>query len=541
MVSFIAGGRTDDLQLPPAVHKAYVLAKDAGHRGPVLGGFLIDRFVCTATPSGVTVVLAANGEVISLLRPNDGDAFTVVVPTVDKSGLILGTQGGSVMLLALSENPSIVAQCSVASSAVTALAVLDSVPGIAIVGTLDGRVLIWDPLMHPTTPSVSLSVSTNSVSAIRACANGDVWIAADKEGIRIYTLTSDETLGVTLAPAGSTVSFEGMQSVTNIVESNHHQLMICLSSCSEVFLIDKVSRQLVHQYPASLMTCGAALTAMIGVEVESLPGSTFLILGGVDGSLCVRELVNRQKDGKLQCVLHKCFDRLSPQSASLSDAPLDPADGCPISSLYAAGGSEFVAGDASCSLFIVKINLQSTNSSVDASPVTEGRDTVTEPSESERSKRSSMDDQEIAKSPIDSAAVDLDPLSIQLDERLTDPADVPIDTHAETVVAEDQQEEATEGGDVRPVSQPDAVSTAAVIPADLDEEFKSEEAMPAPVVDGATVDMTEAISEPVTPADNEAEDGEVVQAEGGNGPAPARSGPSRNGKRGGRRIKNGRT
>ena len=62
----------------------------------------------------------------------------------------------------------------------------------------------------------------------------------------------------TVAPSAYTMSFNRIKSRTIMVESNQYQLTICLSPCSEVFLIHKPSRQLVHQYPASHMMCGSA-------------------------------------------------------------------------------------------------------------------------------------------------------------------------------------------------------------------------------------------------------------------------------------------
>jgi hypothetical protein len=150
-----------------------------------------------------------------------------------------------------------------------------------------------------------------------------------------------------------------MQSVTSVVYSTTQKLVICLSSCSEVFLIDSATSTLVHQYPASLMTCGAALSTMAGVEVAAVPGSTFLVLGGIDGSFCVRELNKRDRDGKLQCVLHRCIDRLAPQpKAADQEISLDPADGCPLSSLFVVPELDVcVAGDASCAVYIVGLKL----------------------------------------------------------------------------------------------------------------------------------------------------------------------------------------
>jgi hypothetical protein len=196
---------------------------------------------------------------------------------------------------------------------------------------------------------------------------------------------------VALAPARDPIVFPGMQSVTNLVYSGNQRLLICLSSCSEVFLIDADTAELVHQYPASLMSCGSALSTMAGVEVPAVPGSTFLILGGIDGSFSLRELNRRDRDGKLQCVLHRCIDRLAPhlKTADADELSLDPADGCPLSSLYVLPDLDVcVVGDASCAVYVVGLKLlpmtpaptPSLDPDTDARRASFDQETVLEPS-----------------------------------------------------------------------------------------------------------------------------------------------------------------
>ena len=98
------------------------------------------------------------------------------------------------------------------------------------------------------------------------------------------------------------------------------------------------------------------MTCMNGFDNEKT-NSTFLQLGGVDGSLCLRELSKREKDGKLQCVLLKCFQSLKPGK---NDEELvlaaTQAEGCPVTSLSTTNDGLCVVGDAGCFVFVVKLD-----------------------------------------------------------------------------------------------------------------------------------------------------------------------------------------
>jgi hypothetical protein len=368
---------TPDLELPKPVERAYMLSKNAGQRGPVLGGYLSTGFdgveiACTVTPTNVTVVSSETGVVLSSFSPDEGDAFTAtcLMPLSSESitnrlcGLTVGTQNGLLLLLELGSNVREIARCeSPSKSSISCLAL--ALSSTIIAGTVSGQVLVYDPIRHPETPSVSLSVfpdSESAVTSIAAVSDEGIWVAVDGQGITELSLEIDPALGVVSLKRKDPfvlMSFEGMQSVTEIVVSHKHRLGVCLSSCSEVFLISLDTYRLEQQYPAALMTCGSALSIMIAVEPNESSESTFLFLGGIDGSLTIRELNKRERDGKLQCLLHRCIDRLSPVSKEDLVEPVNPSDGCPISSLWITESLEqCVVGDASCALYLVPISFQ---------------------------------------------------------------------------------------------------------------------------------------------------------------------------------------
>jgi hypothetical protein len=394
---------TPVLELPKSVERAYVLAKDAGHRGPVIGGYLTKGFdenlvASTVTPSGLTVVASDSGQVLSQLRPDDGDAFTasclVKLRTAENDedrlcGIVIGTQSGSIILLELSSSVRVIATCKANTVAITALAVVDK--SIIVAGTESGQVLVYDPIHHPETPSVAISVfqadaSARAVTAIASVISGTethVWTAFDQYGIVLLRLITDPAGVSTLDRISKDpITVDGMQSVTDFAVSIAHNIMICLSSCNDVFLIDLTTSELVQRYPASLMTCGSALSTLGAAEVTSSPGSTFLFLAGIDGSLSIRELTRREKDKKLQCMLHGCIDRLSPLDKNLPVEYPDPIGGCPITSVSISESKDVcVVGDASCSLYVVPLQLKSLSraSSVTASEPDEDVDSLTEP------------------------------------------------------------------------------------------------------------------------------------------------------------------
>ena len=394
---------TPILELPKSVERAYVLAKDAGHRGPVLGGYLTEGFddelvASTVTPSGLTVVSSDSGKVLSQLRPEEGDAFTtsslVKLRMADHEderlcGMVIGTQSGSIILVEISSAVRTIATCKANTVAITALAVVD--PSIIVAGTESGQVLVYDPIHHPETPSVALSVfepneSIRAVTAITSVTSGSethVWAAFDQHGIVLLRLITDPAGVSTLERIqDGLITVEGMQSVTDFAVSSAHNVMICLSSCNDVFLIDLTTHELVQRYPASLMTCGSALSTLGATEVPTSPGSTFLFLAGIDGSLSIRELSRREKDKKLQCMLHRCIDRLAPLDKTVPAEYPDTIGGCPVTSVSISDSKDVcVVGDASCSLYVVPLQLRSLSraSSVTTSEPDENADSLTEP------------------------------------------------------------------------------------------------------------------------------------------------------------------
>jgi hypothetical protein len=363
-----------DLELPRPVEKAYVLSKDGGHRGPVIGGYLTSGFdeiqiACTVTPSAVTIVKGDAGIVLSTFVPDQGDAFTAscLIPLSSREsenqrlcGMALGTQRGFVVVVELGSSVREIARCEASTSSVTVLTLVNT--STIIVGNVSGQLRVYDPIRHPDTPSASLQISDASVAvtAVAQVSEQSLWVAIGTMGIRDVRIVLDPALGVVSLENSSRsdfIQFEGMQAITSIVFSKVYGLAICLSSCSDVFLISIASYELVHRYPASLMTCGAPLSVMSSADTEE---STYLFLGGMDGSLSTRELSKRDKDGKLQCILHRCIDRLTPQAkGSGLSGSLSPSDGCPISSLWVSESMEHcVVGDASCALFIVPLALK---------------------------------------------------------------------------------------------------------------------------------------------------------------------------------------
>ena len=355
------------LQLPRPVERAYVLSKDAGHRGPVIGGYMILGFediqiACTVTPSVVTVVAANTGIILSTYLPEQGDAFTAccLIPLEEAAkgtrfcGIVLGTQKGNVLVRELASKVRQIARCEASNTSITVMALVNT--STVIVGNISGQLRVYDPIRHPETPSVSLSVSATplAITAIAPVSDNTLWVAIDTCGIVAVSMQVDQALGVVSmqlsANEARTIRFDGMQSITSISNSTSQGLAICLSSCSDVFLISKESGELVQRYPASLMTCGSPLAVMTTVD------STYLFLGGMDGSLSIRELNRRDRDGRLQCVLHRCIDRLTPQTKG--EGSDSPSDGCPISSLWVSENLEqCVVGDASCTLFVVPLTL----------------------------------------------------------------------------------------------------------------------------------------------------------------------------------------
>ena len=389
---------TDDLLLPQPVERAYVLSKDAGHRGPVIGGYIVTGFenielALTVTPSGVTVVAADTGNVLTIFHPKENDAFTssCLLPLSSEAGerrlcgLAIGTQAGLIVVIEVASEVREIACCEASKSSITALILAG--PNVIIAGNICGQIFVYDPVNHPETPCASLSVFPESEAAVTAlCPLSEtiLWAAVDGQGIAELSLRD---LGAGLVSIerpelSAAIHFEGMQSITDMVVSHRQKVVICVSSCSDVFLVDMDSHSLVQQYPANLMTCGSALAVVAAAEPADTGDSTFLFLGGVDGSLAIRELNRRKRDGKLQCVLHRCVYRLCPQTKDDLSQVVNPSEGCPISSLWVTESSDHcVAGDAACSLYLVPLILKISRASTPSLQGDELRQSIDEGTE----------------------------------------------------------------------------------------------------------------------------------------------------------------
>ena len=369
-----SGDKDDEAtNLPRGVQRVYMMEKDAGHRGPIVGAYLVDVFteeqvVVIVTPSGVSVMTTEEGRSIAYRRPETGDAYTAcaLIPLSTKKtdgemvtkncGLVLGTQDGQLELLEVSsEDLKILHQCMEKTSTISAIERLRTVPSVVAVGTTDGRILLWDPVVHPFTPTVSLRVKGGEdcvIHAIVSAGESELWVSTSSNSLHVFTVAVDNSTKV------RTLTCEQREKITDIlmplsdmVESRSQNLLIGLSSGSGIVLIDLETKKILHKYPARLMSCGAAVTSIAAFDDDE---STFIVLGGVEGSLCIRELNRRQRDNKLQCLLLRCFDKLVPEKNELVGIPEE----CPISSLSIALGDLCVVGDAACSVFVINMSLQ---------------------------------------------------------------------------------------------------------------------------------------------------------------------------------------
>ena len=355
--------------LPRGVQRVYMMEKDAGHRGPIVGAFLVDvlteeQVVVIVTPSGVSVMTTEEGRSIAYRRPDSGDAYTAcaLIPISTKlnendiitknCGLVLGTQDGRLELLEVSSSDlKLLHQCHEKTSCVTAIERLRCVPSVVAVGTVDGRLLLWDPVVHPFTPTVSLRVKDQAaIQSISSVGESEIWISTTACNIHVFSVAVENFTKVRTVTCAPSNSLDLDIPISDMVESRSQNLLICLSSGSEIVLVDVVTKKILHRYPARLMSCGAAVTSITAFDDDE---STFIILGGVEGSLCVRELNRRRNDNKLQCLLLRCFDKLVPEKNDQVDIP----EGCPVSSLSIAPGDLCIVGDAACSVFVINLSL----------------------------------------------------------------------------------------------------------------------------------------------------------------------------------------
>jgi hypothetical protein len=343
LASYIAGDDSDgddpspaSSPLPPFVRRFYRTDKDIGSRGPTLGCFMVptqsgELVTLLVTPSALTVISSQSGTALSVTRPVDGDSYTAVCLTED-AGVAVGAQSGSMSVYSVSTRESLELSGEYHPVApgysITCMA---GAGRLILAGTSTGCVIKWNPVSLPSSVSVS---SSHTVTAV--CSVGQVvWAAVDSEGLFIVG-ESDR------------MTHNSMITVTELVHCPSQSLVAALSSYSEVLLFSTETHSLVQHYPASLMTCGVPLTSIHAFE--SVPDSTFLLLGGVDGSVTMRELGRRGADRKLQCVLHRCWERLAGEPQ------------CPITAIHRPPVPGVITdlaliGDASCTVYVIRLGV----------------------------------------------------------------------------------------------------------------------------------------------------------------------------------------
>jgi len=408
----------DGTNLPRGVQRVYMMEKDAGHRGPIVGAFLVDVFtdeqvVVIVTPSGVSVMTTEEGRSIAYRRPESGDAFTACafIPISTKlddneiltknCGLVLGTQEGRLELLEVSSSDlKVLHQCMEKTSSISAIERLRCVPSVVAVGTVDGRLLLWDPVVHPFTPTVSLRVRDEpaAIQCIASVGESEIWLSTTSNSVHVFSVAVDTSTKVRTVTCTAGSPTDVSLPISDMVESRSQNLLICLSSGSEIVLVDLATKKILHRYPARLMSCGAAVTSITAFDDDE---STFIVLGGVEGSLCIRELNRRRKDNKLQCLLLRCFDKLVPERNDQVQIP----EGCPVSSLSIATNDLCVVGDAACSVFVINMSLHQWRSAIEQGSSAddneeehvESREETREPSSEETAAESKGD---VPKQPV---------------------------------------------------------------------------------------------------------------------------------------------
>ena len=218
--------------------------------------------------------------------------------------------------------------------------------------------------------------------------------------------------------------------------------------------MDIPTKKILHKYSARLMSCGAAVTSITAFDDDE---STFIVLGGVEGSLCIRELNRRRKDNKLQCLLLRCFDKLVPERNDQVEIP----EGCPVSSLSIATDDLCIVGDAACSVFVINMSLHQWRSATNASEAQgdemdendggeeEGRDIQSreetrEPSSEEKEEEAVVEP--VEKEPVRQRSIELPIETRQLPKR---------EESAEALISERGREDAEIDASIHPVTKTD--------------------------------------------------------------------------------------
>jgi hypothetical protein len=364
----------------PQFEGSIVLEKGPGERGPIIGCFLVEPFntdkkvVVAVLPSSVFVVEvtaspSGTPTVFKYKPSSSSDAFTscLVFPLSISSGpdletrecgLILGTQEGVIELvevrLPLSGGVKVVAQCSKKlNTSIACMSRVSSSTSLVGMGTTDGRLLIWDPVVNPHIPLVSVKVGdgkcVSTMAAVNDGGSTKIYVSDSSSTIYIYEVNTEGMVTV----ENSTTRFDfpseaGDVSVTALAFSETLGKLLVLVATSDVFIIDISTQCIVQRYPATLMTCGSPLTSLTTHDLDS---STLVVLGGMDGSVSIRELSYRTNEpSKLQCVLLATY-------LPRDDEPERPHNlfPCPITSVSISQSEYTIAGDAQCIIHIHRI------------------------------------------------------------------------------------------------------------------------------------------------------------------------------------------
>jgi len=259
--------------------------------------------------------------------------------------LATGTQRGSVVVFSLQEGMvcgpehelRTVTNSDPDSTAVSITALHIAFRQDLFVGSR-GHCQLWDmksgelrweyclPGGDDTTPTSLYVLHSSETGAPR------LWVGLDDGQIAVY----DVQHGILVRSFACT----GKEAVINLASIQVDNLMfaVCGHRCLSAW--DTETYAMIKKYHASMFTCGSDLSAMLATQAAS-PKLSLLILGGVDGSLCVRS-IKRRTDGKVHCMLLYHL-------ASVSATP-----GCPITSIdYHHTMDSLLVGDASCIITVV--------------------------------------------------------------------------------------------------------------------------------------------------------------------------------------------
>ena len=303
---------------PPGSREDFI-AKDTGHRGPVIHVSSLTlrgrKFCFCVTPSSIFVISYTLGPSRVFLKryPEAGDAFTAVSRTMIESGVIVGCQSGNIVQFDLAVNSF----KFIFKSATSPIASIATSSDHLACGYSDGLIYLWKTITD-TSPTIMMIADEKTACSAIAFADTDIWVGRSDGCISII----DNATCPTISP--SPLTYPGMTAVTNLQRLSSLMAVVCVSS--ELSLWDLVTRTPLQRYQAELVTCGAMITSLTAV------GESQLLIGGSDGSVCLREI---RKTERLQCVLTSFWD------------PPDELHACPVTAACADGGG-FITGDSGC-------------------------------------------------------------------------------------------------------------------------------------------------------------------------------------------------